>query len=435
MSVLCISPLLKKTKCLAPGVDMRWIRLLSQARSGATKIVDHHTSRVFDSKTLKSRRIKAFKHAVYQSAIGKGKVSFSPMEVDLITRLVNRGLKKGDKQDPASSLQDKLLLLNKSLLTLRLSDKDILEGMDSVSVPVNVAIPRDITSQEEKHKVELQRRKLENIDLHPSSKVHIEELLHSLNIDTNEHEDIYRKVSLYLQKNEENKNSMGPSQHDHVDIDLNSLKKYLQNIEKKAYQKNAIDNRKKNKTRIYEWSADSFSESVPLTAGNILFKRRPSRPFKRLATKMSTFLNSNKGGKNVDNGEKALKGSSLLLHSLDDNKDITVSTEFDYGFFNINFTDLFGVINASGYPPERVLDKINDIELKGWKCVGNLYDNSKTIVFQSSDPSFKEEGGASKSVSTGHKTLFVSITTIIASFYAYYKYRLSQHKEAEDNSS
>lgn len=93
------------------------------------------------------------------------------------------------------------------------------------------------------------------------------------------------------------------------------------------------------------------------------------------------------------------------------------------------------VINASGYPPERVLDKINDIELKGWKCVGNLYDNSKTIVFQSSDPSFKEEGGASKSVSTGHKTLFVSITTIIVSFYAYYKYRLSQHKEAEVNSS
>ncbi|CAI4054252.1 hypothetical protein SUVZ_16G1190 [Saccharomyces uvarum] len=435
MCVLYISPLLAKTKCLAPGVNMRWIRVLSQARGGGTKIADHNMSRVFDSKTLKSRRIKAFKHAVYQSAIGKGKVSFSPMEVDLITCLVNRGLKGGDKQDPANSLQDKLLLLNKSLLTLRLSDKDILEGMDSVSVPVNVAIPRDITSQEEKQKVELQRRKLENIDLHPSNKVHIEELLHSLNIDTNEHEEIYRKVSLYLQKNEENKNSMGPSQHDHVDIDLNSLKKYLQNIEKKAYQKNAIDKRKKSQTRIYEWSTDSFSESVPLTAGNILFKRKPSRPLKGLANRISTFLNPNKGGKKVGNGEKALKGSRLLLHSLDDNKDITVSTELDYGFFNINFTDLFGVINASGYPPERVLDQINGIELKGWKCVGNLYDNNKTIVFQSKDPFCKEEGRASKRLSTARKTFFISITTLIVSFYAYYRYLLSQHKEAGVNSS
>ncbi|KOG96150.1 Mrx4p DI49_5297 [Saccharomyces eubayanus] len=435
MSVLYISPLLTKTKCLASGVDVRWIRFVSHAKGGGTKIADHNMSRVFDSKILKSGRIKAFKHAVYQSAVGKGKANFSPMEVDLITRLVNRGLKEGGKQDPANSLQDKLLLLNKSLLTQRLSDKDILEGMNSVSVPVNVVIPRDITSQEEKLKVELQRRKLENIDLHPSSQVHIEELLRSLNIDTNKHEEIYREVSLYLQKNEDSKNSMGPSQHDHADIDLNSLKKYLQNIEKKAYQKNVIDKRKKNQTRIYEWSADSFSESVPLTAGNILFKRRPSRPLKHLANRISTFLNSNKRGKKVGNGEKAMKGSRLLLHSLDDNKDITVSAEFDYGFFNINFTDLFGVINASGYPPERVLDQINDIELKGWKCVGNLYDNTKTIVFQSSDPLFKEEGRASKRPSTARKTIIISITTSIVSLYAYYRYRLSQLKEAKVNSS
>ncbi|EHM99937.1 YPL168W-like protein [Saccharomyces cerevisiae x Saccharomyces kudriavzevii VIN7] len=424
MRTLSTTVLVRATKCSALNMDVHWIRTVSQVRHGGVKFAGRNEPSVFDSKVPKSARIKAFRHVIYQSAIGKGNVNFSSLEVNLITRLVSV-LKGGCKKNLENSLQAKVLLLNKSLLTQRLTDEDIFKGMNLVSGPVNVAIPRDISSQEKKERVKLQSQKLQNIDLHPSGKAHIEELLHSLNLDTNDHEEIYRKISLYLQKDEE---SVGASQHNHVDIDLKSLKGYLQNIEKRAHLKRAINKQRKSQTRTFEWNTESFSETVPLTAGSILFKRRPSRLWKRFQNGIGIFLNLTKGAKKISTANKVPEGNNILLHSLEDNKDITISNNFDYGLFNINFTDLFGVINSSGYPPERVLNRINDIELKGWECIGNLHDNSKVMVFQSSHQ-FSDEGRVPKGSSTPRKTFFISITALLTTFFAYYKYRLLQREE------
>lgn len=244
-------------------MGMHCVRTVSLARSGGAKFVGRDASNVFDSKIPNPVRIKAFKNAIYQFAMGKGKVNFSPMEINLITSLI-RGCKGEDKKNESKPLQTKVLFLNKLLLTQQLTDKDIVEGINLATGPVNVTVPRDITPQEEKEKVELKHQKAENMDLHPSRKVRIEELLHSLDLDTSNHEDVYKKISLYIQKNEESKTSVGASQQNHVDIDIKSLKRYLQNIEKKAHQKNAINKQKRSQARTYEWNTESFSETIPL---------------------------------------------------------------------------------------------------------------------------------------------------------------------------
>ncbi|AJW00419.1 hypothetical protein H802_YJM1356P00111 [Saccharomyces cerevisiae YJM1356] len=429
MTVLYTSASLKKMKCLAFNMGMNCVRTVSHARSGGAKFGGRNVFNIFDSKTPDSVRIKAFKNTIYQSAMGKGKTKFSAMEINLITSLV-RGYKGEGKKNAINPLQTNVQILNKLLLTHRLTDKDILEGMNLAAGPVNVAIPRDITPQEEKKKVELRNRKAENMDLHPSRKMHIKELLHSLNVDMCNDEEVYQKISLYLQKNEESRTSVGASQQNHVDIDINSLKRYLQNIEKKARQKSAIDKQKKNQARIYQWNTQSFSEIVPLSAGNILFKREPNRLWKRLQNGISVFLGSNGGGKKSKTTKKVLQGNNILLHSLENNKDMTLSNNFDHSVFNINFTDLFGVINASGSPPDRVLNEINEIELKGWKCVGNLYDNNKIVVFQSSNPLLEDTKIPQKSF-TNSKRFLISLSALLASFFAYYRYRLSQRQESK----
>lgn len=109
---------------------------------------------------------------------------------------------------------------------------------------------------------------------------------------------------------------------------------------------------------------------------------------------------------------------------------MTLSNNFDHSVFNINFTDLFGVINASGSPPDRVLNEINEIELKGWKCVGNLYDNNKIVVFQSSNPLLEGTKIPQKSF-TNSKRFLISFSALLASFFAYYRYRLSQRQESK----
>ncbi|CAI4038928.1 hypothetical protein SMKI_06G2800 [Saccharomyces mikatae IFO 1815] len=408
---------------------MRCVRSLSQKRGSTAKFAGQDEFNVFDLKAPNSVRIKAFKNAIYQSAMGKIKVNFSPMEVNLITKLVC-GLKAGEKKNVKKSLHTKVLFLNKSLLTQRLTDKDILEEMNLAASPINVTIPRDITSQEEKKKNELQLRKAGNMDLHPSKKMHIEELLQSLNLDMNDHEEVYKKLSFYLQNNGDNRTSEDSLKPKNVNIDVKSLKWYLQNIEKKAHRKNVVNEKKKSQTRTYQWKTESFPETVSLTAGNIIFKRKPSLLWKRLQNGLSGFLNINKMEEKAGHSSKVLQGKSILLHSLVNNKGVTLSNNFDYGVFNINFTDLFGVINASGYPPDRALNDINDIESKGWKCVGNLYDNNKIIVFQRNH-SFLKKKKIPKRSFIDPKVSLISFTALLASFLAYYKYRLSQSEEAE----
>lgn len=161
-----------------------------------------------------------------------------------------------------------------------------------------------------------------------------------------------------------------------------------------------------------------------------MFKRKPNRPWKRLQNGISIFLNTKRGKKKAGNSKRVFQGNNILLHSLENNKDVTLSNNIDHGVFNINFTDLFGVINASGYSPDRVLKEINDIELKGWKCVGNLYDNNKIVVFQSSYP-LLEDGKASGKSFTNPKTFLISLTALLASFFAFYRYRLSQREESK----
>ena len=86
---------------------MRCVRSLSQKRGSTAKFAGQDEFNVFDLKAPNSVRIKAFKNAIYQSAMGKIKVNFSPMEVNLITKLVC-GLKAGEKKNVKKSLHTKV---------------------------------------------------------------------------------------------------------------------------------------------------------------------------------------------------------------------------------------------------------------------------------------------------------------------------------------
>lgn len=76
------------------------------------------------------------------------------------------------------------------------------------------------------------------------------------------------------------------------------------------------------------------------------------------------------------------ESKELLVYELTTKTERIAPLSNDNSLFNINYKDLFGIINSSGSAPEEILSVINRFENKGWKLVGDLYDQSQSIVFQ-----------------------------------------------------
>ncbi|QLL30982.1 hypothetical protein HG536_0A07970 [Torulaspora globosa] len=163
------------------------------------------------------------------------------------------------------------------------------------------------------------------------------------------------------------------------DIDVQSLGNYLQ----KAGQ---YGERRRRYTwenqRHFSWE-HATNGPFTLSAGEVLFpnpmyKRYKKKPLENLKHKASTILSlGNKGSRYEQD-----KPTELLVYNLVSKKQRVIPVSNDSSLFNINYKDLFGIINSSKNAPEETLSIINQFEGKGWTLIGDLYDNSQTIAFQ-----------------------------------------------------
>ncbi|CCH59214.1 hypothetical protein TBLA_0B03750 [Henningerozyma blattae CBS 6284] len=83
--------------------------------------------------------------------------------------------------------------------------------------------------------------------------------------------------------------------------------------------------------------------------------------------------------------KQQIEPKEFLIYDLGSQKNVKIidPNKFDQAFFNINYKDIFSIINSSSRPPDEALGIINKVEQEGWKLVGDLYGESKfLIVFQ-----------------------------------------------------
>ncbi|QLQ81414.1 hypothetical protein HG537_0F01750 [Torulaspora globosa] len=160
------------------------------------------------------------------------------------------------------------------------------------------------------------------------------------------------------------------------DIDVQSLGNYLQKAGERR-RKYAWENQ-----RHFSWE-HATNGGFTVSAGDVLFpnsmyKRYRKKPLENLKYRASNVLSFDTKRSRYEQD----KPTELLVYNLVTKKQRIIPVNNDTSLFNINYKDLFGIINSSKNAPEETLSIINQFEGKGWTLIGDLYDNSQTIAFQ-----------------------------------------------------
>lgn len=170
-----------------------------------------------------------------------------------------------------------------------------------------------------------------------------------------------------------------PNQSNVRDIDVESLGNYLQKAGKDGEMRRKYT---WESPRKFSWE-QATNEPFNLSPGEVLFpsamyKRYKTKPLESIKRKASSVLSPDGRGLGLEKNTP----TELLIYNLVSRKERVIPLTNDNSLFNINYKDLFGIINSSKNAPEEMLNAINEFESKGWKLVGDLYDNSQTIAFQ-----------------------------------------------------
>lgn len=261
----------------------------------------------------------------------------------------NHGISKVNASNASRNV--KLLLLQK-----RLSDQDILKCLEKYNKPdviSNIKLPsKESTTTVTKPKVEI----------HPYKSKIPPSLVNKVKTkDKSEKIDIIKKLQEEVGKSE--------------DIDLQSLRQYLNLVEKREEQ---LKQMQKIEKRMYKWK--DVDKQVDLTAGKLLFSKQDKAPKKtnikvrRYMTKINGILDiilrSNK------------KYRPILIIDLENKEQEHKFLGKNFNLFDVNHTDIYGIINSSPISPEEVLGVITKAENSGFKLIGNIYNQEKKIVFQ-----------------------------------------------------
>lgn len=197
-------------------------------------------------------------------------------------------------------------------------------------------------------------------------------------------------------------------------IDVKSLEKYLHKVEEQGSKrrKYAWEQAKK-----YNWELN-FQGPLDLSAGQILFTAPGDRRVKKnLISKLLPLVSSTAA--HLPQKLAADEQKELLVYELATKTKRITALSDDNSLFNINYKDLFGIINSSGSAPEETLSVINQFESEGWKLIGDLYDQSQNLVFQR----VVQAGNNPSERTVSHKkSTWLWTTVIIAIFYGSYEF-------------
>lgn len=336
-------------------------RYLSHAKS-ARKTLSWDL--IFDQRTPRSKAILAFKQKLSE-AIGNRNLTYTndPKVKKALDVLIHRS------SISEVSFEKSILSLYKLILQRRILDDELYEVISKISTKdvVNVVIPPSSTKNFDNN---LRRPSLY---IHPEQKDHLEKVIKKIG----SHGKPVTKGDLFQDQGIKDESTPSYSR-----IDVESLQKYLHKVEQeKSQQKYAWEG-----TRRYNWDPN-LSTSPRLTAGSLIFAHK-SRPLRRSVSRLSQRFTEMMGH---DSGAQK-KPKDLLIYNLEGHSKIVIPASHTNSIFNINYKDLFGVINGSKHAPEEALNVINQLETEGWRLIGDLY-SSQNVVFQRTAGSTKQNDG------------------------------------------
>lgn len=258
------------------------------------------------------------------------------------------------------------------ILQRRINDDEIYSIIAKISQNsvINVSVPKKLVVEQS---VEGSKGNIEPFfTIHPEGEDHLSNVLNTI--------QEYKSSTLKLQSIETigvPTNTITGSSKEalQTNIDIKSLRKYLQRAEKEEKQRKHYA---WEKQKHYNWE-ERFSNSFKISPGRLFFADDKIIAKTRGWPNISKvfFNESSVASSQIYNDSK-----ELLIYNLSEQSKHILPEGNKNSIFNINYKDLFGVINGSGYLPEEILPTINNFETAGWKLVGVLYDNSASLVFQ-----------------------------------------------------
>lgn len=342
-------------------------RLYTKARKN-----DGDWSSVFNVKTPRNVAVNRFKAKLSNAIERKQNPKKLSLESDAIESLLSKCSVR--ENDDSNSIKR----LYYMILQRRISDDTIYDAITKAAHNnvINVSIPKHINKAQS---YPLNTKYQPLLKIYPQEVDHLGQMLQK--IQSNDENTELNKTVLNINGAQHVENSSTePDSKAHHNIDLRSLEIYLRKAERDEAQRRKYAWEEQT---LYKWN-QPLNHSLELSAGQLLFRnkndfiRRPMRQtvMERLLNRPFLITSSSNSSKHN------VQPTELLIYNLSKKLKTIIKLEDENSMFNINYKDLFGIINSSNHPPEETLSVINRFEHQGWKLVGDLYDNSQDIVFQ-----------------------------------------------------
>lgn len=320
-------------------------------------------SSVFDPRTPRKKALNIFKKNLMGSIEGSYTPTKNSPEYKAILAL---------KEDEKLSTRR----LCELIMQHRIDEQRLWEVIKEAgnSHLANVIIPLRI---EEQNTQQSRKKRKQLLKISPQNRDPIQKVLKKLQNGEVDAEASQKSSIFSSYESQDDRNTSRSQSENSRNIDVRCLEHYLQKAEQHESQrrKYAWEQAKK-----YNWE-QNYQGPENLSAGQILFTASgDKRARKGLIGRLASLFSS----PSVPDSQRSTDDESkeLLVYELTTKTERIAPLSNDNSLFNINYKDLFGIINSSGSAPEEILSVINRFENKGWKLVGDLYDQSQSIVFQ-----------------------------------------------------
>lgn len=185
---------------------------------------------------------------------------------------------------------------------------------------------------------------------------------------------ILLKLASDLEQEKNNSTKRAGKAETITEEDIATLKRFLEKAEtqEKEIKKFVLEQQRK-----YNWSMEEVPQNE-LSSGSLLFQQPLHSRRPRVVSSVSSFFSR---FDRLAHPFSSTKSRKILSYDVSKAKE-TIEPSDSTVLLNVQYKDLFGVINCGKYAPDQLLEIVNKYENQGWKLVGDIINNDYRIIFQ-----------------------------------------------------
>lgn len=361
------------------GSELTKLNLISTSLLGSLlvrrnyAIIHKVNPSVFDEGIPRNTALKLLKHELWFVSNHKKLQTLDPRLDNLVNILSSHRFPTNiDKRKMVKELYT-LIIQN------RINDDELYKAIQSAlrsAKIVNVNVPKaEVVSAHDN------RQKQNNhipTDIKPQGNSKLDNILQQfLEVKDSNFNELYQLVSNLIEESSEyQKFSANAEKKVGIsnEIDITTLEDYLHKVSTKQKQKKEVLKKKK---KVYDWN-HSVEKLQNYSGGHLLFQGIESNNVFR-----------NKSWRDITNSlpsllkPKAAPSNEFLFLNLRDNsesiKNLNSSNRI---LFNLQKSDLFGMISNSSYTPDEIINRLNILKVQNWKLLGRLYESPEILVLE-----------------------------------------------------